>query len=151
MFKQTITFTIPLSEYKYYWHYNLIEFTNNRYVCIIDTECGNTIISGFDFGFTPTYTIASAEANTSMDTITITLKHISDCISAANAGNVIIKEDKLTMLSPVNEYTDENGNFNSTTVCIDETTGVRTLFEEMTSTGGNTGKYHCLVGYEDIS
>ena len=151
VFKQTITFTIPLSEYKYYWHYNLIEFTNNRYVCIIDTECGNTIISGFNFGFTPTYTIASAEANTGMDTITITLKHIGDCISASNTeGNIIINEDKLTMLSPVNEYTDENGNFNSTTVCISETTGVRTLFEEMTSTGGNTGKYHCLVGYEDI-
>ena len=151
VFKQTITFTIPLSEYKYYWHYNLIEFTNNRYVCIIDTECGNTIISGFDFGFTPTYTIASAEASTSMDTITITLKHIGDCISASNTEeNVIINEDKLIMLSPVNEYTDENGNLNLTTVCINETTGVRTLFEEVTSTGGHTGKYHCLVGYEDI-
>ena len=151
MFKQTITFTIPLSEYKYYWHYNLIEFTNNRYVCIIDTECGNTIISGFDFGFTPTYTIASAEANTSMDTITITLKHIGDCISASNTeGNVIINEDKLTMLSPVNKYTDANGNVHSTTVCISETTGVRTLFEEMTSTGGHTGKYYCLEGYENI-
>ena len=151
VFKQTITFTIPLSEYKYYWHYNLIEFTNNRYVCLIDTDCGNTIISGFDFGFTPTYTIASAEANTGMDTITITLKHIGDCISASNKeGNIIINEDKITIISPVNEYTDANGNVHSTTVCIDKTTGVRTLFEELTSTGGHTGRYYCLEGYEDV-
>lgn len=151
VFKQTITFTIPLSEYQYYWHYNLVEFTNNRYVCLIDTMCGNVILSGFDFGFTPTYTISSAEANTGMDTITITLNHIGDCISASNTeGNVIIEEDTVTMLSPVNEYTDANGNVHSTTVCIDDTTGVRTLFEEVTSSGGHTGKYYCLEGYENI-
>lgn len=147
VFNQTITFTIPLSEYKYYWHYNLIEFTNNRYVCLIDTMCGNTILTGFDFGFTPTYTISSAEANTGMDTITITLKHKGDCISASDKeGNVVITEDKTTILTPVKG----NGNVYSTMVCIDDTTGIRTLFEEVTLSGGHTGRYYCLEGYEDV-
>lgn len=150
VFNQTITFTIPLSEYQYYWHYNLIEFTNNRYVCLIDTMCGNTIISGFDFGLTPTYTIASAEANTGMDAITITLKHKGDCISASNTedGFEIVIDDN-TNLAPVGQYTDINGETISTILCIDDTTGVRTLFQILTSTGNPTGQYYCLEGYED--
>ena len=151
VFNQTITFTIPLSEYQYYWHYNLIEFTNNRYVCLIDTMCGNTILTGFDFGLAPTYTIASAEANTGMDTITITLKHRGDCISAQSTDeDIIIGVDETVSLAPVDNITDAQGNPLSTFVCIDETTAVHLILEELTVNGEHTGKYWVLAGYENI-
>lgn len=150
VFTQTLTFTIPLDEYKNYWHYNLIEFSNNRYMVRFTTANGNVIMGGFDFGFTPTYTIASAESNTGMDTITITLRHSGDCISGANReGNFIEKEDDRTSLAPVDEIKDQNGNATSTVVCLDQTTGIYTLFEELTMSGQRTGRYWCLSGYED--
>lgn len=149
-FTQTLTFTIPLGDYKYYWHYNLIEFTNNRYVIMFDTECGNVVLSGFDYGFTPTYTLASAESNTAMDTITITMRHRSGTISASNVdGGFIIGKDEISLLTPELTYTDALGNTTNTVVCIDETTGVYTLMAEITSTGNKTGNYYCLEGYED--
>ena len=40
-FEDTITFSIPLSDYKYYWHYNLIEFGDNRYVATFRTDNDN--------------------------------------------------------------------------------------------------------------
>lgn len=150
VFTQTLTFTIPLNEYKYYWHYNLIEFTNNRYVVMFNTECGNVILSGFEYGFTPTYTMASAEGNTSMDTITITLRHRGNIISASNVeGNYVVGKDEISLLTPELNYSDALGNTSSTVVCIDETTGVYTLMAEITSTGTKTGNYYCLEGYED--
>lgn len=150
VFSQTLTFTIPLSDYKYYWHYNLVEFTNNRYVVQFKTEAGNVVMSGFNFGFTPTYTIQTAESNTAMDTITITLRHTGDCISAYNTeGNYIIGIDTVSGLAPVTKATDKFGNSINTVVCLDSTTGAYTLFQELTSTGYPTGRYYCLEGYED--
>lgn len=150
VFTQTLTFTIPLDEYKNYWHYNLIEFSNNRYMVRFTTANGNVIMGGFDFGFTPTYTIASTESNTGMDTITITLRHSGDCMSASNVvGTVIDEVDDVSLLAPILQYTDELGNTIGTIVCIDETTGVYTLFEEVTSTGIGTGRYWCMEGYQD--
>lgn len=150
VFSQTLTFTIPLSDYKYYWHYNLVEFTNNRYVVRFKTEAGNIVMSGFDFGFTPTYSIQTAESDTAMDTITITLRHSGDCMSASNTeGNYITGVDTASGLAPVINATDKFGNSINTVICLDSTTGVYTLFREITSTGRPTGRYYCLEGYED--
>lgn len=150
VFTQTLTFTIPLSDYKYYWHYNLIEFTKNRYTILFHTECDNVVLGGFDYGFTPTYTMASAEGNTSMDTITITMRHSSETISAqSKEGEYVIEVDTRTLLTPVDNIYDNNGNKATTIVCINETTGAYVLFEEVTLTGDRTGKYWCLEGYEN--
>jgi hypothetical protein len=56
-FSQTISFQIPFDAYIYYFHYNLLEYLNNRYYALIETTNGNYIISGFKDGLFPSYTI----------------------------------------------------------------------------------------------
>ena len=61
-YQERLTFRIPLSDYKYYFRYNLIEFRENRYAITFETSQGNWIASGFEFGMQPTYTIETSES-----------------------------------------------------------------------------------------
>ena len=42
-FSQTLTFQIPFDSYRYYFHYNLLEFLDNRYYALIKTTDDNNI------------------------------------------------------------------------------------------------------------
>ena len=75
-FEDTITFSIPLSDYKYYWHYNLIEFSDNRYVVTFRTDNDNLYVVGYSDGASVSYVIETSTAVNSLNKITITLKYI---------------------------------------------------------------------------
>ena len=49
----SLTFNINFDDYKSSWHYNLLEFTENKYAAIIRTSCGMYLLSGFGFGLNP--------------------------------------------------------------------------------------------------
>lgn len=150
-YKDTITFTIPLSDYKFYFHYSLEEFVNNRYAVVFETVDGdNTIASGFEFGYFPEYTIQTSEEQMDLNTITITLRHEGShpFYYASERGAHYISDDDeayaraRTVTDPI------NGDIIEDYVCISETQAIVTLLKIVTSTGEFTGRYACLSGYE---
>lgn len=76
-FTETLTFSIPLDDYKHYWHYNLIEFQKNKYKAMVFTNNGNMILVGDQYGLFPSYEIETSEEYDTLDTITITMRSVS--------------------------------------------------------------------------
>lgn len=150
-FNNTITFTIPLSDYQSYWQYNLIEFTKNKYVALFSTSAGNTIASGFDYGYFPSYTITTSDEDSTLNTITITLSSISYKPFAynhmENPDDAINKDDN-TVRKPVDSFT-HNGEVISTINCVSTTQAAYTLLQETTTTGVDLDRWWALEGWED--
>lgn len=150
-FASTLSFSIPLSQYKYIFHYNLIEFKKNRYTIVFRTFNSNAFADGFEFGFFPSYTITTSEEITTPNTITITLKHTGETPLLVTRKNDedIYQIDSRYNLVPIQNITDADGKVINTEVCINETQAIRTLFMEQTVTGEESDRYWCLKGYED--
>lgn len=123
-FSQTISFQIPFDAYIYYFHYNLLEYLNNRYYALIETTNGNYIISGFKDGLFPSYTINQDNI------ITIELK------LATSNYSIIAANDIGLLTVPYKEYIKLFGE------CIDNIF-TYTLIQE-----NNTDNYYVLEGYE---
>lgn len=150
-FSDTVTFTIPLSDYKYYFHYSLEEFVKNRYAVVFETADGdNTIASGFEFGYFPEYTIQTSEEQMELNTITITLRHVgsqSFYYSSERGAHYI--PDETPSYARAGRVTDPSSGLELTDyVCISETQALITLLQILTSSGEPTGNYACLSGYE---
>lgn len=143
-YKDSLQFTIPIDKFRFYFHYGLTEFTNNRYVALMQDYMGKTYIAGYEFGFTPTYVINSSESYETPNTITITLNHISE-LSMCDATDIEISSNTDEYYAVVEEF-----NSQKTYNCISANTAVHTLLKVVTSTGEDTGKYYCLQGYEDV-
>ena len=151
-FTQTLTFTIPLEQFQFYWHYNLIEFKRNRYAISFATTMGTSIAAGFENGFFPKYTIQTSDSAGTLNTITITLTHVGQETALFNADTLpddIFADDSTINYKPVSS-TVIAGHEVDTISCIDKTTGVYTLIEETTSTGEGLGRYLVLDGYEEV-
>ena len=74
----TISFDIAFDAYKSSWHYNLIEFMENRYSSIITTNgSDNVFFSGFNTGLQPGFTVNTNSQNGNSDVITVTLVEMS--------------------------------------------------------------------------
>ena len=74
----TIQFNIAFDAYKSSWHYNLLEFLQNRYSAIIKAKNVNTtFFSGFNFGLQPSFSVATTSQNGQSDIITVTLVETS--------------------------------------------------------------------------
>lgn len=150
-YQERLQFKIPLSDYKYYWRYNLVEFTQNRYAIAFKTSEGTTVACGFEFGFQPTYTIETTEDDIEVNTITITLNH-----QGQNSIYYCADRDP--------EYIDsETGHFVPVTQsikdpvsgrnlqwwhCISKSEAIYTLVQMVTDAGVPTDRYMCLEGYE---
>lgn len=150
-FSDTVTFTIPLSDYKYYFHYSLEEFVKNRYAVVFETADGdNTIASGFEFGYFPEYTIQTSEEQMELNTITITLRHVgsqSFYYSSERGAHYI--PDNTPSYARAGLVTDPSSGLELTDyACISETQAIITLLQILTSSGEPTGNYACLSGYE---
>lgn len=147
-FTDTLTFTIPLSKYKFVFHYNLIEFKKNRYTITFQTLNNVTIASGFEFGYFPSYTIQTSEDVNTPNTITITLKHVGEepLLYTSDENPYIV--DTSSVRTPLSTIQTPDNEFISTDVCINETQAVHTLVQEYTVTGQPLNKYWCLEGYE---
>ena len=100
-YEDTITFSIPLSDYKYYWHYNIIEFKDNRYVATFRTSNDNMYVIGFSDGASASYVIESSNSVNSLNKITITLKYIgSDGLYISSKDDSIFVTDTTIILRP---------------------------------------------------
>lgn len=150
-YRDTITFTIPLSEYKYYFHYSLEEFVNNRYSVVFETVDGdNTIASGFEFGYFPEYTIQTSDEQIELNTITITLRHIgSQSLLYSSERGAHYIPDETPSYARAGRVIDPTTGYELTDYsCINETQAIITLLQIVTSSGQPTGSYMCLSGYE---
>lgn len=76
-FTETMSFSIPLDDYKHYWHYSLIEFQHNRYKAMVFTNNGNMMLVGDQYGLFPSYEISTSDDFDTLDTVTITMKSVS--------------------------------------------------------------------------
>lgn len=76
-FTLTIKFNVELSEFKYTFPYNLIEFPNNRYSAVFATHNHNLIFCGINSPLVPKYQITTSEDDGTLNVVTITLTSVS--------------------------------------------------------------------------
>ena len=159
-YQQQLQFTIPLTEYKHYWQYNLVQFTDNRYAILIMTENGTLIGSGFEFGYIPSYVIETSEEVSVQNTIQITLVSVGSKPTADRTVDIdpstglpdldgFIEDDDTVIYLPVDSF--QKGNlFYETDICINQTQSMYVLLEECTVVGGRLGRFWCHVQYEEM-
>lgn len=135
-----LKFDINFDDYKSSWHYNLLEFVENRYAAIVRTSCDNYILCGFGFGLNPSFNV-EANDDVSMDKI-----HI-DLIDMHDNGDFIAYEDEITIERDSvvkwvysNKY---NGH-----ECVGNNLARYLLMEEVDALMNPTGNYKVLAGYE---
>ena len=132
-FKQTLSFQIPFNSYRFYFHYNLLEYLENRYYALIETSNGNNILGGFREGLFPSYSISTSDNN---NVITIELNAIYTTYSVLGSDTMRITTNDKNSYKPL--FSDcFNGIY------------TYTLLEQINSDGTTTNSYYCLEGYED--
>ena len=135
-----LDFKIKFDDYKSSWHYNLLEFTDNRYAAIIDTTCGKYVLTGFHFGLQPSFSV-TANDDMAMDNILISLVDNHDNGTFVSyVDDITIEKDGATTWIFTKKY---NGY-----ECIGNNLARYLLKEEVDSLLNPTGKYMVLIGYE---
>lgn len=135
-----LKFDINFDDYKSSWHYNLLEFVENRYAAIVRTSCDNYILCGFGFGLNPSFNV-EANDDVSMDKIHIDLSDVHD------NGDFIAFEDEITIgRDGVTKWTYTN-KYNGYE-CVGNNLARYLLMEEVDALMNPTGNYKVLVGYE---
>lgn len=138
-----LTFNIPFSTYKSSWHYNLLEFTENKYATILDLSNGKHLLCGFGFGLQPSYSVTANDGD-SVDFIEITLQDLHD------NGNLIDFKDSLIFDGDGNttwRYISGYSGYNAYE-CLGLYEAKYLLQQEVDILGNPTGRYKCLSGYE---
>lgn len=130
-YSQTLSFNIPFEHYKFYFHYNLLEYLDNRYYCVVKTTNGNHLLGGFRQGMFPSYTISTSEDTSSPNVITITLKAVYSTYSLLVDDTV--EEVKGEARKQFKEVVGQ---------CVNGTY-LKLLLQEV-----NTNNYYCMSGYE---
>lgn len=131
-----VKFNISFDDYKSSWHYNLLEFADNKYAMVLQTKCGTNIACGFSHGLNPSFVVTANENE--FNSIEITLSDLHD------EGTFI----KLPTHVPYN-YTSATtwvwveGEYE----CINDTTAKRLLMEECDAFGNRLDRYKYLDGY----
>lgn len=150
---QKITFSIMLSDFKrYFWHYDLIEFMDNRYMVTFRTSNNNIIASGFHNGYLPTYTISTSTQAATPNIITITLESTGDenCVFSHVDDQYIFVQDSTKVFRPTEDYfTMPDGTVAETHICDGNGVGYISLLREYTLTGRRLDSFKCLVGFEN--
>ena len=138
-----LTFSIPFSIYKSSWHYNLLEFPNNKYATIITTTDGKKVLCGFGFGLQPSYTVTANDSD-AFDHIEITLQDLHDNGNLITIlDDIVIEGDTTTSWRFISGY---NGYISYE--CIGLYEAKYLLQQEVDILGNPTGQYKCLSGYE---
>lgn len=135
-----IDFNIKFDDYKSSWHYNLLEFTENRYAAIIETSCNKFILVGFHFGLQPSFTV-TANDEMAMDNILISLSDNHD------NGTFISYLDDITIENDGSKQWVFTNKFNGYE-CIGNNLARYLLKEEVDALMNPTGNYMVLIGYE---
>ena len=150
-YQERLTFRIPLSDYKYYFRYNLVAFMQNRYAVTFETGQGNWIAAGFEFGFMPTYTVETSESVEELNVIEITLQHNGqNSIFYCSDRTPSIVDSTTDVFVPVtNPIKDPYNGLNlEYFFCNTKTTAIYTLAQMVTESGVPTDRYICLEGYD---
>ena len=135
-----LKFDINFDDYKSSWHYNLIEFAENRYAAIVRTSCDKYILCGFGFGLNPSFNV-DANDDVSIDKIHIDLMDMHD------NGDLIAYEDEITIeRDGVVKWVYSN-KYNGYE-CVGNNLARYLLMEEVDSLMNPTGNYKVLAGYE---
>lgn len=145
----TLQFNITLDKYKASWHYNLLEFLDNRYSAIITPNDGEDLIyTGFnEFGLEPSYSIETSGEINELDNITITLVERSTNGMYASSSMDSHSDDSTSYI-PISSYT--SGGYSSTSwECSEGGMAKFLLQQEVNSKGIPTGNYKALEGYEN--
>ena len=137
---QTLQFSIPLSTYKSSWHYNMLEFNNNKYTAYINTANGSNYVAGCQFGMTPEYDV---EGSSSESSINITMTEVSNdsLLSHSKSDNQCLTYDGRKRWVFTAEY---NGY-----ECIENGLGMYILKKETDYIGNETGRFAAMVGFQN--
>ena len=138
----SLNFGIKFDDYKSSWHYNLLEFTENKYAAIIKSTCGKYILTGFHFGLQPSFTV-NANDDVTMDNIEIAMIDFND---NGHQSTTVYDEVSMAKNQDVGYiYTTEHNGWE----CVAENTARYLLKKELDAFGNPTGRYMCLNGYVD--
>ena len=138
----SLSFKIPFSSYKESFHYNLLEFTDNTYACVVEKTDGTYASCGFYPGLFPSYSISCDTNIENADSITITLsdKH--------NGENFFSVSDDFT--KKYESSTSSEFRMNDECLeCIGYGVAKFIMKTEVDALGNPTGNYYALRGYED--
>lgn len=134
-----LTFRISFDAYKSSWHYNLLEFVNNKYAVVIRTKCGTNLASGFGYGLRPSYTVSANDNQ--VNYIEITLSDLHD-------------EGNLVQLPSDVPYSHKSGTtwafVTNVYECVDDEYAKYLLMREYDAYGNPLDNYMCLEGYESM-
>lgn len=136
-FVDTLSFLIPIDDYRSSWHYNLLEFKRNIYSALLIPKSNvNRLFIGFNEGLQPNYTIGD-------EGITVTL------IERSNTGSLALydfTEEMKTLHSWV--YTTKYEDV-ELSVCTGNGTAMYVMQKEVDGFGNNTGKYKAYSGWSE--
>ena len=133
----SLNFNIKFDDYKSSWHYNLLEFVDNKYAVIIRTKCSTNIACGFGYGLQPSFTVTGSD--TEINRIEITMSDLHDQGDLIHLpSEVPYAELSATTWGWVTEKFE----------CISETTAKRLLMRKFDGLGNPLDEYQCLEGYE---
>ena len=138
----SLSFKIPFSSYKESFHYNLLEFTDNKYACEVKKTDGTYSSCGFSYGLLPSYSISCDTDIENADTITITLtdRHDSEnFFSVSSAFTQIYESSKSSEFIIKDECLE----------CIRNGVAKFIMKTELDALGNPTGRYYALKGYEE--
>lgn len=138
----SIQFNIKFDDYKSSWHYNLLEFMNNKYAAIIKSSCGEYILTGFHFGLQPSFTVTSNDDFT-MDNIQINLIDSHD--NGDFIGETYNKIHEIKEIGSTYHFTLDYDAYE----CVGVGLAKYLLKKEADAFGNPTSNYKCLVGYEE--
>lgn len=134
----SLEFNINFDDYKSSWHYNLLEFIENKYSAIIKTSCGKYILTGFGFGLNPSFNVTAANDN--VNNISISMSDLHD------NGDFIWYDDELTITKSSGKtfvYTSDYNGYE----CVDDNTAKYLLKEEVDDFENPLGNFLVLNGY----
>lgn len=138
----SLSFKIPFSSYKESFHYNLLEFVDNKYACEVKKTDGTYSSCGFSYGLLPSYSISCDTDIENADTITITLtdRHDSENFFSVSSAFTQIYESSKSSEFIINDECLE---------CIGNGVAKFILKTEVDALGNPTGRYYALKGYEE--
>ena len=134
-----LTFRISFDTYKSSWHYNLLEFVNNKYAVVIRTKCGTNLASGFGYGLRPSYTVSANDNQVNYIEITLSDLHDEGNLVQLPSDVPYSHKSGTTWAFVTNEYE-----------CVDDVYAKYLLMREYDAYGNPLDNYMCLEGYESM-
>ena len=134
-----LTFRISFDTYKSSWHYNLLEFVNNKYAVVIRTKCGTNLASGFGYGLRPSYTVSANDNQVNYIEITLSDLHDEGNLVQLPSDVPYSHKSGTTWAFVTNEYE-----------CVDDKYAKYLLMREYDAYGNPLDNYMCLEGYESM-